>query len=108
MIYYAVLDACVLHPMPLCDTLLRVAEAELYFPFFSQKILDETTNSLIRRERMDKTKAKRYQQCIIKTFPDSMIEVPESFIKIMTNDPKDRHVLAIAVIAKADIIVTYS
>ncbi|MGK7930902.1 MAG: PIN domain-containing protein [Microcystaceae cyanobacterium] len=108
MIYSAVLDACVLHPMPLCDTLLCAAEAELYIPLFSQKILDETTNSLIRRERMDETKAKRYQQCITNTFPDSMIEVPESLTQIMTNAPKDRHVLATAVIAKTDIIVTYN
>ncbi|NJN13586.1 MAG: hypothetical protein HC815_39095 [Richelia sp. RM1_1_1] len=35
-----------------------------------------------------------------------MVEVPMGLTEIMTNDPGDRHVLAAAVVAKADIIVT--
>jgi predicted nucleic acid-binding protein len=35
-----------------------------------------------------------------------MVEVPEGLAKVMTNHPGDRHVLAAAVTAKADIIVT--
>jgi hypothetical protein len=39
--YRAVLDACVLIPMPLADTLLRMAEApRLYLPNWSQAIMD--------------------------------------------------------------------
>jgi len=40
--YRVLLDACVLIPMPLADTLLRMAEApRLYLPKWSQAILDE-------------------------------------------------------------------
>ena len=38
----AVLDACVLIPMPLCDPLLRAAEASLYRFHTSEQILEET------------------------------------------------------------------
>ena len=40
--YAVVLDACVLVPMPLCDTLLRLAEdPAMYRPLWSDKILQE-------------------------------------------------------------------
>ena len=42
--YRVVLDACVLIPMLLADTLLRMAEApRLYLPHWSQAIMDEVT-----------------------------------------------------------------
>ncbi|TDB80270.1 PIN domain-containing protein [Micromonospora sp. KC721] len=37
----AVLDACVLVPSVLADTLLRCAEQDLYRPVWSRAILDE-------------------------------------------------------------------
>lgn len=39
--YTAVLDACVLVPVALADTLLRVAEKGLYRPLWSDRILGE-------------------------------------------------------------------
>jgi hypothetical protein len=40
--YAAVLDACVLVPMPLCDTLLRCAEDPgLFRALWSEQILEE-------------------------------------------------------------------
>jgi hypothetical protein len=41
-----VLDASVLYPLPLRDTLLRVAEIELYDPYWSQRILDEVARRM--------------------------------------------------------------
>lgn len=35
------LDACVLVPIVLADTLLRIAEADLYRPLWSARVLDE-------------------------------------------------------------------
>ena len=49
------LDSCVILPMPLCDTLLRAAEAGLYRVHFSQKILDDATGNLVKQGRMTKT-----------------------------------------------------
>ena len=45
--YSAVLDACVLVPMALCDTLLRLAEKPaLYQPLWSEQILAEVAKVL--------------------------------------------------------------
>jgi predicted nucleic acid-binding protein len=104
----AILDACVLFPLPLRDTLLRIAEKELYRLSFSQEILDETTKNLIDKNRMSEKKAIRYQEFMKRYFPESIIEDYESLIPLMTNDPKDRHVLAAAVKAKVDVIVTFN
>lgn len=103
-----VLDACVLFPMPLCDTLFRIAETGLYRPQFSQEILDETTRNLVKKNRITQEKAARYQNCIKEAFPDAIIEGYEKLVPLMTNDIKDRHVLAAAVKAKADVIVTFN
>ncbi|MGL4879515.1 MAG: PIN domain-containing protein [Waterburya sp.] len=102
----AILDACVLFPMPLRDTLLRIAEKGLYRLHFSQEILDETTRNLVKKRRMTQEQATKYQECMKQFFPESIVEDYESLIFLMTNDPKDRHVLAAAVKTKADIIVT--
>ena len=45
--YRVILDACVLIPMPLADTLLRMAEApRLFLPRWSQVIMDEACHAL--------------------------------------------------------------
>ncbi len=44
--YSALLDACVLVPNALCDTLLRLAERGFYGPLWSARILDETSWAL--------------------------------------------------------------
>ena len=45
--YIAVLDTCVLAPMPLCDTLLRLAEEPaFYIPKWSDGILRELRSTL--------------------------------------------------------------
>lgn len=101
-----VLDSCVIFLMPLCDTLLRAAEANLYRVHFSQEILDGATRNLMRTGRMTELKASRYQVMIKSHFLEAMVEVPEELTQAMTNHPQDRHVVAAAVIAKAEVIVT--
>lgn len=51
MPFAAILDASVLYPLPLRDTLLRVAEIELYDPYWSERILAEVTRNLILDRR---------------------------------------------------------
>lgn len=104
-----VLDACVIFPMPLCDTLLRAAEANLYRLYFSQEILDEVTRNLIKKGKItEEAKAARYQANIKGAFPEAMVEVPAELVGMMTNHPKDRHVVAAAVKIKAEVIVTFN
>ncbi len=92
--------------MPLCDTLMRAAEAELYELHFSQEILDGATRNLVKKGRMTNAKELYFQEQIKTNFPDAMVEVPEFLIAGMKNDPGDRHVVAAAIVAKAEVIVT--
>ncbi|MEG4808188.1 PIN domain-containing protein [Microcoleus sp. F8-D3] len=101
-----VLDACVLFPMYLRDTLLSTADEDLYLPYWSQKIIDEVIGNLVKGGTLSQEKAKNLERTIKIAFPEAMVEVPVALEQAMTNDPKDRHVLAAAVNAGADIIVT--
>ena len=104
-----VLDACVLIPMPLADTLLRMAEApRLYLPKWSHMIMDEVTRNLIQKWNMPPEKARRREGELRRHFPEAWVEGFEPLIDGMNNDPKDRHVVAAAVRAHADVIVTYN
>lgn len=103
-----VLDSCVIFPMPLCDTLLRAAEAELYRIHFSQEILDGATRNLVKKGRMTEVKEARFQQMLKNCFPEAIAQVPSGLIEAMTNHPGDRHVVATAVIAQASVIVTFN
>jgi predicted nucleic acid-binding protein len=105
-VFPVILDSCVLYPMYLRDTLLSAAEAELYRPHWSQEILDGAFRNLVAKQQITQQQAKRLEQQIKFAFPDAMLEVTERLLPCMDNDPSDRHVLAAALIAKAQVIVT--
>ncbi len=99
-----VLDACVLIPMPLCDTLLRAAEKSLYRFHTSPKILEETHRNLVklftrRGELNPENMASRKIEAIKKAFPGVMVEPCDDLISSIQNfpDPNDCHVLAAAI-----------
>jgi predicted nucleic acid-binding protein len=107
--YSVLLDACVLIPMPLADTLLRMAEApRLYLPKWSDPIMEEVTRNLIGKFNMDPVKARHREEEVRRHFPEAWVEGFEPLIDVMTNDPKDRHVLAAAVRSHCELIVTYN
>jgi hypothetical protein len=60
----------------------------------------------VKREKMTPEKERRFQSFILNAFPEALVEVPTGFDSLMTNHPGDRHVLAAAIVSKADIIVT--
>ncbi len=107
--YSAVLDACVLVPMALCDLLLRLAEEPaLYRPLWSERILTEMTKALkTKLHRSSKEVAWRRQQ-MKEAFPEAMVAVPSALLKAVecVPDKNDRHVLAAAIVAHATTIVT--
>ncbi|MBD3885953.1 PIN domain-containing protein [Phormidium tenue FACHB-886] len=92
--------------MPLCDTLMRAAEKRFYCIHFSEKILNDASRNLVLRRNIPLQKAERHKQYIVRAFPDAVVEVPNQLIGEMTNDFGDRHVLAAAVVARVDVIVT--
>jgi predicted nucleic acid-binding protein len=108
MPFAAVLDACVLYPLPLRDTLLRVAEIELYDAYWSERILDEVARNLIADGRANGEQARRLIDAMTAAFDGASVPVEaiERLEPTMTNDPKDRHVLAAAVASGAQAVVT--
>ena len=104
-----VLDACVLVPMPLADTLLRLAAGpHLYVPRWSDQIMREVSRSLQEDFNLSAEKVRYRESEIRRHFPEAWVEGYERLIPSMTNHPKDRHVLAAAAHARAAAIVTYN
>ncbi len=103
--FVVVLDACVLIPASLRDTLLRAAQADLYRVQLTEEILEEVRRNLIKKG-MPEDKAQRLISTIREKFDDAFITHHRSLIESMPNNEKDRHVLAAAVACRARIIVT--
>jgi predicted nucleic acid-binding protein len=101
----AFLDTCVLLKSYLCDTLLSIAEAGVYRPLWSPMVMTELECNLARRGLDDKRIAHRLDQ-MNQAFPDAAVTGYEAMISDMTNDPKDRHVLAAAIRGGAEVLVT--
>ncbi len=105
--FAAVLDACVLAPMPVADTLLRLAQHDppFYGPLWSREILNEVQNTLLKFG-YTRTQAVYRISAMEEAFPEALITGYEGLTSAMANDEKDRHVLAAAVRAGADCIVS--
>jgi hypothetical protein len=104
-----VLDACVLVPMPLADTLLRLAAGpHLYLPKWTDQIMDEVSRTLQQSFGLSSEKTSYRESELRKHFPEVWITGYEHMIPAMTNHPKDRHVLAAAAHGGAATIVTYN
>jgi len=85
-------------PMPVADTLLRLAEEpEFYSIRWSQEILAEVERNLVASFLIDPAKAARRINVMKESFPEAMVDGYRDIANIMTNDAKDRHVLAAAV-----------
>ena len=105
----AILDACVLVQAPLRDTLLRLAEApRLYRPLWTEEIVREMRRALERQIGLAPSKTAHLERELRRHFPDAWVTGYEPLIRKMTNDEKDRHVLAAAVRARASKIVTFN
>lgn len=100
-----VLDACVLVPYQLADLLLRIADAELFEPLWSEEILSEVERNIIKLG-VEPAKAARRIAQMGSAFPNANVAGFEDLVPAMTNDPKDRHVAAAAVRGGAALIVT--
>lgn len=102
----AILDTCVLAPMPLCDTLLRLAEdPAFHIPRWTDDILRELRSTLVRMG-YNESQATRRVTAMETAFEDARVTGYECLVASMTNDPKDRHVLAAAVRCGAHAIIT--
>lgn len=101
-----VLDACILYPGVLRDTLLRAAEADLFRLCLTKDILEEVRRNLIKNSSLSHEQAQRIVNVINIYFEDAFVTRHSSLIPSMPINEKDRHVLAAAIAGGAQIIVT--
>jgi PIN domain len=108
--YAALLDACVLVPSALCDSLLRFAEAGFYRPLWSQRILDEVFTAVCRiHPEIDPTRVRRRLDVMSTAFADANVVGWEAVAAgLDLPDPDDRHVLAAAIAGAGQSLVTFN
>jgi predicted nucleic acid-binding protein len=108
--FTALYDACVLYPITVRDLLMQLATTNLFRARWTREIQDEWVRNLLNRQpALDKAKLARTQALMNSAVRDCLIEGYEPLIdSIKLPDPADRHVVAAAIKAGADVIVTYN
>lgn len=108
MAFVAFYDACVLHPQHLRDLLIRLANIGLFQAKWSAGVLDEMERSLVKRfPDVDPARFPSMRERMEGAIEDGLVsgyEILESALDLP--DPDDRHVLAAAIRASAQVIVT--
>ncbi len=105
----ALLDACVLFPAVLRDTLFRAAQAGLYHMYLTDEIMEEVRRNLVKKGECDEEQAQRLSSTIKSYFARNFVEQKYAQIVLsMINHEGDRHVLAAAVVSGTQIIVTFN
>jgi predicted nucleic acid-binding protein len=101
-------DASVLYPSTLRDLLIRIAQSGLVQAKWTERILDEVFESLGRqRPDLDPDKLDRTRTLMGAAVRDWKVVGYEQLVDALKlPDPDDRHVLAAAVRARAQVIVT--
>lgn len=104
--FTVVLDTNVIYPLIIRDLLFWLAHYDLYTPKWSKHIFDEWRMVMINKS-IPAEKVEKIIGTANKAFPDALVKNYESLIdKLDLPDEKDRHVLAAAIKADANIIVT--
>lgn len=106
----ALLDANVFYPAALRDFMVRLALTGLYRARWTDEIEQEwIRNVLADRPDLDPTRLERTRRLIRQAIPDGPIARDDALVAVLTlPDPADRHVLAAAIAADADAIVTFN
>lgn len=104
--FKVLLDANVLFPFTLRDTLLRAAAEGFFQLYWSEEILEETTRNLVGTGTITGEQANRLRTAMTAAFPESVVTGYEPLIDAMPNHEKDRHVAAAAVKIGAQVVVT--
>ena len=107
--FTVVYDDCVLHPALLRDLLMHLAMSNLFRAKWSDEIHDEWIRNVLReRPDLSRENLQRTRQKMDKIV-DGLVTGYESLIPGLTlRDEDDRHILAAAIRAGADVIVTFN
>jgi predicted nucleic acid-binding protein len=108
MAFIVIYDANVLYPNSLRDLLIRIAQAGLVQAKWTNEILDETFGALRRnRPEISQDKLNRLRDLVNAAVPDCLVTGYEPLVEgLKLPDANDRHVLAAAIKAGAQVIVT--
>jgi hypothetical protein len=108
MAFTVIYDACVLYPAPLRDLLIRLASKGLVRARWTDRILDESfRNILANRPDLVPGSLDRTRELMNRALRDVLVTGHEGLIEgLNLPDPDDRHVLAAAIRAGAQVIVT--
>ncbi len=107
--YTALLDACVLFPIAVCDALMSVATTRIYAPKWTERIEEEWTRSLEGEKGVPPGTFNVRRDCMREACPDwQVLESAWAPLEscLQLPDENDRHVLAAAIAGHADCIVT--
>lgn len=106
----AVFDANVLYPAPVRDLLIRLARAGLVAARWTDLIHDEWIRNVLKdRTDLSAQQLERTRRMMDEAVPGAVVEGFERHIRTLhLPDPDDRHVLAAAIQASADVIVTFN
>ena len=100
--FSAMLDACVLVPVTLADTLLRLAEASLYRPLWSARIITETVRAIEEvHPQLSADDIRNRADAMDAAFGDASVTGWEALEHVISlPDPDDCHVVAAAIIGR--------
>lgn len=103
------LDACVIVNFPVCDLLLRLAEPpRLFIPRWSKAVLDETSKAQTHALQWPEHLVSSFREKLTEAFPDAEVNDYEHIIPALTNDEKDRHVLAATIRSGSSLLLTFN
>jgi predicted nucleic acid-binding protein len=103
------LDACVLYPSLVRGLLLGAAEAGLFVPLWSGRVLDEWRIAVAAKLGLaaeDEARAAQAEMAV--RFPAARVEPAAGAEAVKLPDPADAHVLEAAVAGRADILLTFN
>ena len=108
MSFVVLYDASVLYPSTLRDLLIRIAQERLVQAKWTDRILDEVFENLHEnRPDLDPDALARTRKLMLCAVRDCLVTGYEPLIAALElPDPDDRHVLAAAIRARAQVIVT--
>lgn len=110
MVRVVLYDACVIYSAPLRDLLMWVAKNGLVYARWSDQILDEWVRNLLeKRKDLSPQRLDRTRGHMNASVPDALVSGFEHLIPSLTlPDENDRHVLAAAIAAEANVILTFN
>jgi predicted nucleic acid-binding protein len=103
----AFFDTNVLYGALLNDFILELADRSLFRPLWSKDVLFELAKNLVKHGE-DPVLVEKRVGTMERYFADAMVTGYDGLVPTMTNDEKDRHVLAAAVRGGAEVLVTFN